>query len=157
MEPDDRLRPHLARLRSLLCVDLGQAVEGDGHREVPNRRGPADVGSWLWSSGAPGHADHVRRVDDLRHVPADVRFISAEPLLGPLPSLDLEGVDWLIAGGESGHRAHPVAASWVVDLRDACTDAEIAFFFMQWGGRTPKAGGRRRPSYKRQSGHQQAD
>ncbi len=71
-----------------------------------------------------------------------VRLISAEPLLGPLPSLDLEGVVWLIAGGESGHRARPVGASWVVDLRDACVDAEVAFFFKQWGGRTPKAGGR---------------
>jgi protein gp37 len=62
--------------------------------------------------------------------------------LGPLPSLDLEGVDWLIAGGESGHRARPVDASWVADLRDACAAAEVAFFFKQWGGRTPKAGGR---------------
>ncbi len=86
--------------------------------------------------------DQVRRVDDLRCVPAAVRFISAEPLLGPLPSLDLAGVDWLIAGGESGHRARPVDALWVAGLRDACADAEVAFFFKQWGGRTPKAGGR---------------
>jgi protein gp37 len=96
----------------------------------------------VWMGVSVEDDDHVRRVDDLRHVPAAVRFISAEPLLGPLPSLDLEGVDWLIAGGESGHRARPVDASWVVDLRDACADAEVAFFFKQWGGRTPKAGGR---------------
>lgn len=96
----------------------------------------------VWMGVSVEDDGHVRRVDDLRHVPAAVRFISAEPLLGPLPSLNLEGVDWLIAGGESGHRARPVAASWVADLRDACTDVEVAFFFKQWGGRTPKAGGR---------------
>ncbi len=96
----------------------------------------------VWMGVSVEDDDHVRRVNDLRHVPAAVRFISAEPLLGPLPSLDLEGVDWLIAGGESGHRARPVDASWVADLRDACTDAKVAFFFKQWGGRTPKAGGR---------------
>lgn len=75
-------------------------------------------------------------------MPAAVRFVSAEPLLGPLSSLDLKGVDWLIAGGEGGHRARPVDASWVTELRDACANAEVAFFFKQWGGRTPKAGGR---------------
>jgi len=84
----------------------------------------------------------VRRVDDLRSVPAAVRFISAEPLLGPLPSLDLDGIDWLIAGGESGHHARPIDAEWVTDLRDSCVAADVAFFFKQWGGRTPKAGGR---------------
>ncbi len=61
----------------------------------------------VWMGVSVEDDDHVRRVDDLRQVPAAVRFISAEPLLGPLPSLDLEGVDWLIAGGESGHRARP--------------------------------------------------
>jgi protein gp37 len=96
----------------------------------------------VWMGVSVEDDDHVRRVGDLRHVPAAVRFVSAEPLLGPLPSLDLEGVDWLIAGGESGHRARPVDASWVADLRDACAAAEVAFFFKQWGGRTPKAGGR---------------
>jgi protein gp37 len=96
----------------------------------------------VWMGVSVEDDEHVRRVDDLRQVPAAVRFISAEPLLGPLPSLDLKGVDWLIAGGESGHRARPMDASWVADLRDACTDADVAFFFKQWGGRTPKAGGR---------------
>jgi len=96
----------------------------------------------VWMGVSVEDDDHVRRVDDLRHVPAAVRFISAEPLLGPLPNLDLAGVDWLIAGGESGHQARPVDASWVVDLRDECADADVAFFFKQWGGRTPKAGGR---------------
>ena len=84
----------------------------------------------------------VRRADDLRTVPAAVRFISAEPLLGPLPGLALQGIDWLIAGGESGHRARPVDPIWVEGVQRACADENVAFFFKQWGGRTPKAGGR---------------
>jgi protein gp37 len=96
----------------------------------------------VWMGVSVEDDDHVHRVDDLREVPAAVRFISAEPLLGPLRSLDLNGVDWLIAGGESGHRARPMDAAWVTELRDACVDADVAFFFKQWGGRTPKAGGR---------------
>ena len=82
------------------------------------------------------------RIDHLRSVNAPVRFISAEPLLGPLPDLDLSGISWLIAGGESGHGARPVKESWIRDLRDQCVAAGTAFFFKQWGGRTPKANGR---------------
>jgi protein gp37 len=82
------------------------------------------------------------RADHLRKVPAHVRFISAEPLLGPLPSLNLEGIDWLIAGGESGHGFRSPEADWIRDLRDRCNQAGTAFFFKQWGGRTPKKNGR---------------
>jgi protein gp37 len=74
-------------------------------------------------------------------VPAAVRFISAEPLLGPL-ELDLTGIHWLIAGGESGAGHRPMREPWVTSLRDQCDAAGAAFFFKQWGGRTPKAGGR---------------
>ena len=84
----------------------------------------------------------VNRADHLREVPAAVRFISAEPLLGPLGGLQLEGIDWLIAGGESGPRHRPVEESWLLELRDRCLDAEVAFFFKQWGGHRPKSGGR---------------
>jgi protein gp37 len=84
----------------------------------------------------------IERADALRSVPAAVRFISAEPLLGPLDELDLTGIDWLIAGGESGPRHRPVKADWLLDLRDRCAAAQVAFFFKQWGGRTSKAGGR---------------
>jgi len=84
----------------------------------------------------------VERADYLRRVPAAVRFISAEPLLGSLDELDLGGVDWLIVGGESGYRHRPVRAEWVRELRDRCQADEVAFFLKQWGGRTPKAGGR---------------
>ena len=82
------------------------------------------------------------RADALRETPAAVRFISAEPLLGPLPSLDLTGIDWLIVGGESGSEHRPMDAEWVRDLRDRCVAAGVPFFFKQWGGRTPKANGR---------------
>jgi protein gp37 len=84
----------------------------------------------------------VERADLLRTVPAAVRFISAEPLLTPLTGLALESIDWLIAGGESGHRRRPIDIDWVRDLRDRCLRQGVAFFFKQWGGRTPKAGGR---------------
>jgi protein gp37 len=84
----------------------------------------------------------VERADVLRQIPAAVRFVSAEPLLGPLPSLRFDGIDWLIAGGESGFGHRPVQADWFRDLRDRCRAAQVSFFFKQWGGRYPKVGGR---------------
>lgn len=82
------------------------------------------------------------RLEHLRSVDAAVRFVSAEPLLGPLPNLDLSSIDWLIAGGESGPGARPMDKAWVRDLRDQCRAAGVPFFFKQWGGATSKAGGR---------------
>lgn len=82
------------------------------------------------------------RANHLRQVPASTRFISAEPLLGPLTNLNLDGIDWLISGGESGLGYRPCNPEWVRDLRDRCQAAGVAFFHKQWGGRTPKAGGR---------------
>lgn len=84
----------------------------------------------------------VLRADYLRTVPAAVRFISAEPLLGALPGLNLEGIDWVIAGGESGPVRRQPKAEWFLELRDRCVEAGVAFFFKQWGGRYPKEGGR---------------
>ena len=96
----------------------------------------------LWM-GVSVESDRYRfRIEHLREVDAAVRFVSAEPLLGPLPGLDLMGIHWLIAGGESGSQARPVEQDWVRDLRDQCQSQEVAFFFKQWGGRTSKAGGR---------------
>jgi len=82
------------------------------------------------------------RADRLRQTPAVVRFLSCEPLLGPLRSLDLTGIHWVIVGGESGPAARPMQPTWARQLRDQATAAGVAFFFKQWGGRTPKAGGR---------------
>jgi len=84
----------------------------------------------------------VSRADDVRSAAADTRFLSLEPLLGPLPSLDLTGIDWVIVGGESGVGHRPIDPDWVRDLRDRCVEAGVTFFFKQWGGRTPKSGGR---------------
>jgi protein gp37 len=78
----------------------------------------------------------------LRQAPAAVRFLSLEPLLGPLPGLDLEGIGWVIVGGESGPSHRPMHPDWVRQLRDRCIAQQVPFFFKQWGGRTPKAGGR---------------
>ena len=83
------------------------------------------------------------RADQLRLIPAAVRFISAEPLLGQLHNLNFDGIDWLIAGGESGAKWRPVEHAWVDDLRRRCAEESVPFFFKQWGGRTPKANGRR--------------
>jgi len=96
----------------------------------------------VWMGVSVEDAEAVHRVDDLRRVPAAVRFLSCEPLLGPLPGLRLDGIGWVIAGGESGPNARPMDQAWVEDLRDQCANAEVPFFFKQWGGRTPKAGGR---------------
>lgn len=86
---------------------------------------------------------YVKRADLLAQAPAAIRFLSLEPLLGPLPSLELTGIDWVIVGGESGPRHRPIDPAWVRDVRDQCLAEGIPFFFKQWGGRTPKAGGRR--------------
>jgi protein gp37 len=82
------------------------------------------------------------RADALRQVPAAVRFISAEPLLGRLEGLDLAGIHWVIAGGESGPGYRPVQLEWLRFVRDLALDAGVPFFFKQWGGRFSKAGGR---------------
>lgn len=105
----------------------------------------ADQLDWpanVWMGVSVESAEELGRVDDLRAVPAAVRFLSCEPLLGPLPGLCLESIDWVIVGGESGPKFRPMEESWATDVRDACLREEVAFFFKQWGGRTPKAGGR---------------
>ena len=82
------------------------------------------------------------RADHLRETPRATRFLSCEPLLGPLPSLDLTGIDWVIVGGESGPGHRPINPDWVRDLRDRSVSAGAAFFFKQWGGIRSKSGGR---------------
>jgi protein gp37 len=95
----------------------------------------------VWMGVTIENRRFVHRADALRKIPAAVRFISAEPLLGPLEGLDLHGIDWLIAGGESGTRARPMKLAWARELRDRCVDEEVAFFFKQLGGRRQKRGG----------------
>lgn len=105
----------------------------------------ADKIDWpgnVWMGVSVENSDHLDRVDHLRGVPAVVRFLSCEPLLGSLNGIDLTGIGWVIAGGESGPGYRPMEISWARDIRDACNQASVPFFFKQWGGRTPKAFGR---------------
>lgn len=88
----------------------------------------------VWMGVSVENADYTFRIDHLRQIGASVKFLSVEPLLGPLPALNLNGIDWVIVGGESGPGARPMASGWVTDIRDQCATAEVPFFFKQWGG-----------------------
>lgn len=96
----------------------------------------------VWMGVSVESSEYLWRLGVLRDIPSQTRFISAEPLLGPLDEIDLSGISWLIAGGESGVGHRSLNPEWVLALRDACRSQDVAFFFKQWGGRTPKAGGR---------------
>ena len=88
----------------------------------------------VWMGVSVENSDYAYRIDHLRQTGADVKFVSLEPLLGSIPSLDLEGIDWAIVGGESGPKARPMDPAWVRDIRDQCVSTAIPFFFKQWGG-----------------------
>ena len=96
----------------------------------------------IWMGASVENMDAARRVDSLREIPAAVRFLSAEPLLGSLDALDLTGIHWVIGGGESGRGFRKPEEAWARGLRDRCVESGVAFFWKQWGGFTPKAGGR---------------
>lgn len=96
----------------------------------------------IWQGVSVENADYTWRIDRLRETGAFVKFLSLEPLLGPLPDLDLSGIDWVIVGGESGPGARAVDPQWVRDIRDQCLEAGVAFFFKQWGGVNKKRAGR---------------
>ena len=85
---------------------------------------------------------YLQRIDDLRKIPARIKFISFEPLLGPITNIDLTNIDWVVVGGESGPKARPVSSLWVEDIRDQCITANLPFFFKQWGGFNKKKTGR---------------
>jgi len=96
----------------------------------------------VWMGVTVEHADYVGRIGDLRSTGARVKFLSLEPLLGPMPALDLAAIDWVIVGGESGPHARPMEAEWARDLREQCRHANVPFFFKQWGGTNKKKAGR---------------
>jgi protein gp37 len=101
--------------------------------------------SWadnIWMGVTVENKEYIFRINDLRHSGANVKFLSLEPLLGPLSNLNLEAVDWVIVGGESGPGARPMKESWVIDIRDQCLKTGTAFFFKQWGGTNKKKNGR---------------
>lgn len=88
----------------------------------------------VWMGVSVENSDYTWRVRHLQQVPAQVRFLSVEPLLGPIPDLPLQGIHWVIVGGESGPGARPMNSAWVTNLRDQCVSADVPFFFKQWGG-----------------------
>lgn len=96
----------------------------------------------IWMGVSVESEKYLSRVDELRQTGAHIKFLSLEPLLGPLADIDLRGIDWAIAGGESGPGARPVHPAWVTGIRDQCVAAGVAFFFKQWGGVQKKKTGR---------------
>lgn len=98
--------------------------------------------SHIWMGVSVESAEYTFRIDDLRKTGARIKFLSLEPLLTPLSNLNLEGIDWVIVGGESGPGARPMKKEWVTDIRDQCILAGVPFFFKQWGGTNKKKSGR---------------
>lgn len=96
----------------------------------------------IWMGVSVENLDVVQRVEELRNCPARVKFISAEPLIGPIPNLILEGIHWVIVGGESGRRPRPIKEEWVLDIKRQCRKFGTKFFFKQWGGTKKKLSGR---------------
>ncbi|MFT4096848.1 MAG: phage Gp37/Gp68 family protein [Rhodoblastus sp.] len=101
---------------------------------------PAPTNIWLGVSVE--NAQGKSRIAHLQHSNASTRFLSIEPLIAPVGRLNLDGIDWVIVGGESGWGARPMQPEWALDVRDQCIKAGVAFFFKQWGGRSPKIAGR---------------
>ena len=135
MEETDRHIYQVLTKRSSLMRDYLK-------RRYPGGAKPARAPGHIWCGVSVEDSAAAGRIRHLQDAPAAVRFLSAEPLLGPVGGIDLEGISWVIAGGESGPNARPMHLEWVRALRDRCAAAGVPFFFKQWGGKTPKAGGR---------------
>jgi protein gp37 len=96
----------------------------------------------IWMGVSVESAEYRWRIEHLQRTEAKLKFLSIEPLLGPIPDLDLDGIDWVIVGGESGPRSRPMCKSWVTNIRDQCLRDQVPFFFKQWGGMHVKRNGR---------------
>lgn len=97
----------------------------------------------IWMGVSVENEKVIHRIDDLRKTSALVKFLSCEPLIGPLPNINLEKIDWVIVGGESGRKPRPMKPEWVLDIKDQCKVNKVAFFFKQWGGTNKKKTGRK--------------
>jgi protein gp37 len=111
-------------------------------RYLRERYGDNSAPPHIWLGVSVEDAQNIVRLKHLRAARASMKFISFEPLLGPVGKIDLTGINWAIVGGESGPRARPMAEEWAIEIRDQCQTAMVAFFFKQWGGIRPKSGGR---------------
>ncbi|WP_457649930.1 DUF5131 family protein [Profundibacter sp.] len=109
---------------------------------VRNRYDGKAVPAHIWLGVSVEDAAHKSRIEHLRQINSEARFISFEPLLGPIGDVDLSGIAWAIVGGESGPKARPMHPDWATELRLACENFDVAFFFKQWGGPRPKSNGR---------------
>jgi len=96
----------------------------------------------IWMGTSVESSQYCERVNSLQRIPAAVRFLSVEPLLGPIPNLPLDGIHWVIVGGESGPKARPMKEEWAIEIRDQCVARDVPFFFKQWGGHNKKKAGR---------------
>lgn len=96
----------------------------------------------IWMGVTVEHTKTRERIEDLRQIGAKIKFLSIEPLIGPVNALNLSNIDWVIVGGESGPGARPVKEEWIIDIRDKCTESDVPFFFKQWGGVRKKKNGR---------------
>ncbi len=103
-------------------------------------KGEAPPNIWLGTSVEDG--TKVARIRHVQDMPASIKFLSVEPLIGPIGKVDLKGIDWVIVGGESGPGHRPMKKEWVIEVRDQCVKAKVPFFFKQWGGLRPKSNGR---------------
>ncbi len=101
-----------------------------------------EIPAHVWMGTSVENEDNVKRVDELRKVKCDIRFISFEPLLGSVGEVNLDGIDWAIIGGESGFGFRPVKKEWIVEIKRQCRKQKVKVFFKQWGGIRPKSGGR---------------
>ncbi len=109
---------------------------------LQRRYGANSAPTHIWCGVSLEDQTMTARIRHLQTAPVSIRFLSLEPLLGPITDLDLQGISWVIVGGESGPNARPMEPSWVLGIRDQCERNGVPFFFKQWGGRTPKSGGR---------------
>ncbi|MDA0998412.1 MAG: phage Gp37/Gp68 family protein [Proteobacteria bacterium] len=109
---------------------------------VRRRYGDAEASPHIWLGASVEDGSKKSRIRHIQDMPASIKFLSVEPLIGPLGAVDLSGIDWVIAGGESGPGHRPMKREWVVEVRDQCVAAKVPFFFKQWGGFRPKSGGR---------------
>lgn len=96
----------------------------------------------IWMGVSVENEKVIKRINYLSKTKAKVKFLSCEPLIGPLPKLNLREIDWVIVGGESGHTPRPMNPDWVLDIQEQCKNNDVAFFFKQWGGKNKKANGR---------------
>lgn len=106
-----------------------------------DKEGYLDWSHNIWMGVSVENEKHVNRIDLLRQTGARTKFLSCEPLIGPLPNMNLTGIDWLIVGGESGRKPRPIEKEWVIDIKDQCERNKVAFFFKQWGGTNKKKSG----------------